>query len=84
MNPISRYYLLPTNLLLLVKLHLPLTGKSSNVVTSESDQYIVEISISSPLLDVNEEVGYIKLYQREVSEYEQFTFVGQKRHIFFY
>ena len=57
---------------------LPLTGNSSNVVTSESDQYIAGIFFSSPHIEVNKEGGYLRLKQREVCEYEQFSFVGQK------
>ncbi|MHA1947806.1 MAG: hypothetical protein ACXADW_22760, partial [Candidatus Hodarchaeales archaeon] len=61
-----------------VFLLLPLTGNSSNVDTIESDRYIVEIFFSSPHFEVNEDGDYLRLYQREICEYEQFSFVGQK------
>ncbi|MHA1512772.1 MAG: hypothetical protein ACTSRJ_01755, partial [Candidatus Hodarchaeales archaeon] len=66
-----------TSRFLVVFFLLPLTGISSNAVTSESDQCLIEFFFSSPHFEVNETGYYLRLYEREVGEYELFHFVGQ-------
>jgi hypothetical protein len=42
----------------------------------------VDLCFSSPLVEVNDEGGYLRLLQREVGEYEYQCFVGKNDYVY--